>query len=131
MTLIIAVMNRFVRHQIGLKEARQKFLIAAAAMYIVGHATTFAAPSRLILSWRSLTLLPSKTLGSAYTSVRPSRTCFTNGVMCLRLLLGRFWIAQTNASFDTSALLIHMHRTPESDLPYVTGMAMFQRCHID
>ena len=71
MTLIIAVMNRFVRHQIGLKEGRQKFLIAAAAMYIVGHATTAASPSRLTLTWSSLSLLPSKERGSAYSSVRP------------------------------------------------------------
>lgn len=84
MTLIIAVMNRFVRHQIGLKEARQKFLIAAAAMYIIGHAATFAAPSRLTLSWQYLSLLPSKTLGSAYSSVSPS-LCFSCSVILLRM----------------------------------------------
>lgn len=43
--------------------------IAAAVMYTIGHATTFASPSNLVLSWQNLSLLPRKGQTSAYSSV--------------------------------------------------------------
>ena len=87
MTLIIAGLNRFMRHQIGLKEARQKFLIAAAAIYTTGHATTFASPSRLILSWQRLSVLPSRDQGSAYDSVRHRNLTSNRGITNHALIL--------------------------------------------